>query len=378
MRELLNVDEARTRAKRRLPRVAFDFIDGGSDDEVTLRENRRAFERVELRPRQLVRVDERAQGVTVAGQPLDMPVILSPTGMARIAGGGGDLAGAIGAGRRNTIFTLSTMATHTIEQVAAVASGPLWFQLYLVRDSAVNADLVARAEAAGYSALVVTVDVPVLSVRERDVRNGLTIPPKLRPRTAFDILRRPRWLREQFPPMTFVNFKNTSRTSPKKAVAHAKWVRENMAHAGASLDDLVELRNRWSGPLLVKGIVTAEDAVTAVDAGADGIVVSNHGGRQLDGCVTSLAALPEIADAVGERADVLLDGGIRRGTDIVKALALGARACMVGRPWLWGAACGGADGVEDVLRVLYDETDRALALVGRPSVDDLDRSAVQL
>ena len=150
----------------------------------------------------------------------------------------------------------------------------------------------ARAEAAGYSALVVTVDVPVLSVRERDVRNGLTIPPKLRPRTAFDILRRPRWLREQFPPMTFVNFKNTSRTSPKKAVAHAKWVRENMAHAGASLDDLVELRNRWSGPLLVKGIVTAEDAVTAVDAGADGIVVSNHGGRQLDGCVTSLAALP--------------------------------------------------------------------------------------
>ena len=378
MRALLNVDDARSRAKRRLPRVAFDFIDGGSDDEVTLRENRRAFERVALRPRQLVSVAERTLGVTVAGQQIDMPVILSPTGMSRIAGGGGDLAGAVGAGRRNTIFTLSTMATHTIEEVAAVATGPLWFQLYLVKDPAVNAELVARAEAAGYKALVVTVDVPVLSVRERDVRNGLTVPPKLRLHTAFDMLRRPRWLREQFPPMTFVNFKNTSRTSPKKAVAHAKWVRENLAHAGASLADLVDLRGRWSGPLLVKGIVTAEDARTAIDAGADGIVVSNHGGRQLDGCITSLVALPEIADAVGDRAEVLLDGGVRRGTDVVKALSLGAKACMVGRPWLWGAACGGADGVEDVLRLLYEETDRSLALVGRPSVAELDRSAVQL
>ena len=181
MRALLNVDDARSRAKRRLPRVAFDFIDGGSDDEVTLRENRRAFERVALRPRQLVSVAERTLGVTVAGQQIDMPVILSPTGMSRIAGGGGDLAGAVGAGRRNTIFTLSTMATHTIEEVAAVATGPLWFQLYLVKDPAVNAELVARAEAAGYKALVVTVDVPVLSVRERDVRNGLTVPAETSP-----------------------------------------------------------------------------------------------------------------------------------------------------------------------------------------------------
>ena len=377
MKALLNVDEARSRAKRRLPRVAFDFIDGGSDDEVTLRENRRAFERVELRPRQLVNVAERKQSVMVLGEQIDSPIILAPTGMARIAGGGGDLAGAIGAGRRNTIFTLSTMATHTIEEVAAVATGPLWFQLYLVRDPAVNQELVARAREAGYGALVVTVDVPVISVRERDVHNGLTIPPKLRARTALDMLRRPRWLRDQFPPMTFVNFKQTSHTSPKKAVAHAKWVRENLAHAGASLSDLVELRELWSGPLIVKGIVTAEDAVTAVDAGADGIVVSNHGGRQLDGCVPSVSALPEVADAVGDRADVLLDGGVRRGTDVVKAMALGAKACLVGRPWLWGAACGGADGVEDVLRLLYEEVDRALALVGCPGVAELDRSIVQ-
>lgn len=378
MRALLNIDDARLRAKRRLPRLAFDFIDGGSDDEVTLRENRAAFERVGLRPRQLVDVSERSQGVTVFGEQIDAPVILAPTGFARLAGGGGDLGGAIGAGRRNTIFTLSTMATHSIEDVAAVATGPLWFQLYLVKDPAVNDELVARAEAAGYKALVVTVDVPVVSMRERDHRNGLTIPPKLRARTALDMLRRPRWLRDQFPPITFANFKGTSTTSPKKAVAHAKWVRENLAHAGATMADLEELRAQWSGPLIVKGLITAENAREAVDAGADGIVVSNHGGRQLDGCVSSLSALPEVADAVGDRAEIFLDGGVRRGTDVVKALALGARACLVGRPWLWGVACGGADGVETVLRLLYEETDRALALVGRPSATELDRSVVQL
>ena len=365
MRALLNVDEARSRAKRRLPRIAFDFIDGGSDDEVTLRENRRAFEQVELRPRQLVSVLERDQSVTVLGQQIDSPVILAPTGYARLAGNGGDLAGAVGAGRSNTIFTLSTMATHSIEEVAAVATGPLWFQLYLVKERSVNEQLVERAKAAGYGALVVTVDVPVISVRERDVRNGLTIPPRLRSRTALDMLRHPRWLREQLRPMAFANFRDTGLISPKRAVEHAKWVRATLAHAGATLADLEELRGLWEGPLIVKGILTADDAVVAVDAGADGIVVSNHGGRQLDGAVTSLSALPEIADAVGDRAEVLLDGGVRRGTDVVKAISMGAGACLVGRPWLWGAACGGADGVEQVLRLLHEEIDRTLALVGR-------------
>lgn len=377
MQALLNVEEARRRAKRRLPRVAFDFIDGGSDDEVTLRENRRAFERVQLRPRQLVDVEERDQSVTVFGERLDSPVILAPTGMARIAGGGGDLAGVVGAGRRNTIFTLSTMATHSIEEVASAASGPLWFQLYLVRDRGINDELVARAETAGYKALVVTVDVPVVSVRERDVRNGLTVPPRLRPRTAVDMLRRPRWLRSQLPLMTFANFHNTGLQSPRRAVEHAKWVRETLAHAGATMADLEELRKTWAGPLLVKGTVTAEDALAAVDAGADGIIVSNHGGRQLDGCIPTLEALLEIADAVGDRAEVFLDGGVRRGTDVVKALALGAKACLIGRPWLWGAASGGADGVERILELLHDEIDRALALVGRPSAADIDRGAVQ-
>ncbi|MCY4087890.1 MAG: alpha-hydroxy acid oxidase [Actinomycetia bacterium] len=377
MRPLLNVEEARSRARRRLPRVAFDFIDGGSDDEVTVRENRRAFERVQLRPRQLVNVQERSQSLTMFGEQIDSPVILAPTGLARIAGGGGDLAGAIGAGRRNTIFTLSTMSTHSIEDVARAATGPLWFQLYLVRERQVNDELVARAAAAGYAGLVVTVDVPVISVRERDVRNGLTVPPKLRPRTAFDMLRRPRWLCHQLPPMTFANFRDTRLQSPRRAVRHAKWVRETLAHAGATLADLEQLRASWSGPLIVKGTVTAEDALAAVDAGADGIVVSNHGGRQLDGCVTSLEALPEVADAVGDRAQLFLDGGVRRGTDVVKTLALGGKACLIGRPWLWGAACGGADGVERVLELLHDEIDRALALVGRPSIADLDRHAVQ-
>jgi len=377
MRPLINIDDARSRAKRKLPRVAFDFIDGGSDDEVTLRENRRAFEQVELRPRQLMNVKERDQTVTVAGIQIDSPVICAPTGFARLAGNGGDLAGAVGAGRRNTIFTLSTMSTHSIEEVADVATGPLWFQLYLVKERSVNQQLIERAKAAGYRALVVTVDVPVLSVRERDVHNGLTIPPRLRPRTAFDMMRRPRWLAGQFPPIAFANFRDTGMVSPKQAVAHAKWVRDNLAHAGADMDDLAELRATWEGPLIVKGLLTAEDARRAVDVGADGVVVSNHGGRQLDGAVTSLAALPEIVDEVGDETEVLLDGGVRRGTDVVKALSLGARACLVGRPWLWGTACGGADGVETVLRLLYEETDRTLALVGRPSVAELDRFVLQ-
>ena len=378
MRTLLNVDDVRSYAKRRLPRVAFDYIDGGSDDEVTLRENRRAFERIGLRPRQLMNVENRSQSVTVFGEKIDLPIILAPAGMARIAGGGGDLAGAQAAGLRNTIFTLSTMATHSIEEVSRVATGPLWFQLYLVKDRKVNEELVNRAEEAGYRALVVTVDVPVISIRERDHRNGLTIPPKLRLRTAFDMVRRPRWVRSQFPPVAFSNFKGTSRTMPRKAIAHAQWVRENLAHAGASLADLKELRKRWSGPLIVKGIITPEDALLAVNSGADGVVVSNHGGRQLDGCISSLEALPAVVDAIGSQAEVFVDGGVRRGTDVVKALSLGAKACLVGRPWLWGAAYGGVDGVENVLRILYEETDRALALVGQTDVTGLDHSFVQL
>ncbi|MFQ5426181.1 MAG: alpha-hydroxy acid oxidase [Gaiellales bacterium] len=376
MPPLVNVEDARREARRRLPRLAFDFIDGGADDEVTVRENVQAFQRARLRPRHLVNVQERHQGVEIFGTRVDSPVLLAPTGFARLAGGGGDLAGVRAAARRNTIFTLSTMSTHTIEEVARAADGPIWFQLYLVRDPEVNESLVGRARAAGYSALVVTLDVPITGLRERDIRNGLTIPPRLRPRSALDILRRPRWLRSQFPLYGFANFHETSLVHPGRAVAHAQAVRRTIAHAGATIDDLHRLRERWDGPLLVKGTLTREDAERAVDAGVDGIVVSNHGGRQLDTCVTSFEALPEIVEVVDGRIEVFLDSGVRRGTDVVKAIAAGATACFIGRPWLWGAACGGETGVARILEIFHDEIDRALALVGRPNLADLDRAVL--
>ena len=376
MAQLVCIDDARELARRRLPRTAFDFIDGGANDEITVRENTEAFARVRLRPRHLVGVQERNQSVEIFGTRISSPVMLAPTGFARLAGGGGDLAGAVGAGRRNTIFTLSTMSTHTIEEVADAANGPIWFQLYLVQDPTINERLVERARDAGYEALVVTLDVPVLGLRERDVRNGLTIPPRITLRTAVDMLRHPRWVRSQLPVYGFANFHDTPLRRPGKAVEHAKAIRGTLAHAGATLDDLRRLRSRWEGPLLVKGTLTAEDAALAVDAGVDGIVVSNHGGRQLDSCVTSFEALPEIVDVVDGRAEVFLDSGVRRGTDVVKAIATGATACLVGRPWLWGAAYDGADGVERVLEILSDEIDRTLALVGKTAIGALDASVL--
>jgi L-lactate dehydrogenase (cytochrome) len=351
--------------------MAFDFIDGGSDQELTLQRNLDAFRRLTFRPRHLVDVTERSLSRTVLGHEIELPVLIAPTGMARIAHRAGDLAGARAAGDAGTIFTLSTMSSHTLEEVRAAAPGPLWFQLYLWPQRDVVETLVARAQAAGYSALVVTVDVPVAGNRLRDVRNGFSFPPRLRASTAADLLRHPRWLAGVPSAMTFANVADQVGDGPGKALEYARLVNRLLANPGADWSMLAWLRDRWSGPLLIKGTLTREDARLALEHGVDGIVVSNHGGRQLDGAPASLDALGEVVDEVGDRAEVLLDGGVRHGSDVAKALALGARAVLIGRPWLFGLAIAGQDGVALVLEILRQELDRTLALSGRASVDAL-------
>jgi L-lactate dehydrogenase (cytochrome) len=371
------IEDARIAARRRLPRLAFDFIDGGADEELSLRRNLEAFTRRTLRPRQLVGVADRTLQRTVLGQPLDLPVLIAPTGMSRVAGRGGDVAGARAAQRMGTVFTLSTMSSDSIESVAAAADGPLWFQLYLWRQRDLSEQLIERADSAGYRALVVTVDVPVVGNRVRDLHNGFKMPPRIEPRTALDMLRHPRWLAQAPSAMAFENVLGSGAASPSGPIAHAKLVNSLLSNPAATWADLRWLREQWRGPLLLKGILTGEDAERAVAAGVDGIVVSNHGGRQLDGTAGTLDALEEVVATVGGQIEILLDGGIRRGTDVIKALALGASACLIGRPWLFGLAVGGEQGVLDVLEILRTEMDRALALLGRRSLDELDRSILE-
>jgi isopentenyl diphosphate isomerase/L-lactate dehydrogenase-like FMN-dependent dehydrogenase len=370
------IGDLRRDAQRRLPRLAFDFVDGGADDEVTLRDNVAAFDRVRLAPRVLRDVARRDQTLELFGRELSLPVLIAPTGMARVAGRGGDVAGVRAAGRAGTAFTLSTMSNDALEAVAPHTTAPLWLQLYLWPRREVVTGLLDRARRAGVHALMVTVDVPVIGRRVRDVRNGFTVPLALRPRVAADVLRHPRWLRSMYPPPTFGNLVAEGVRTPGEALAHAELVTQLLAHPAATWADLRWVREQWEGPLLIKGVLTAADADEAIACGVDGIVVSNHGGRQLDGVPATLDALPAVVEAAAGRAEVLLDGGVRRGTDVVKALALGARAVLVGRPWLYGLAAGGEDGVVHALELLRSEVDRALALLGCTSLAGLDAAVL--
>jgi L-lactate dehydrogenase (cytochrome) len=290
----------------------------------------------------------------------------------------GEVVAARAAAKRNVIFTLSTLGACSIEEVADVSTGPLWFQLYVMKDRDVTRALVERARQAGYKALCLTVDLPVLGQRERDLRNGATIPPKITVRNVVDVLRRPGWLRGVWfgPRITFQNFVGSSAALSDSAGTLWQYV-NSLNDPSVNWDDLAWFRSLWPGPLAIKGIMTAEDARRAVSEGVEAIIVSNHGGRQLDSLPSAIEVLPEIADAVGDRAEVILDGGVRRGTDVVKALALGARACMIGRPMLYGLGAAGQTGVERSIEIIQNEIDRALALLGRPTLADLDRSAVR-
>jgi L-lactate dehydrogenase (cytochrome) len=375
---VVSVEDVRRASRRRLPRAVFDFIDGAADDEVTLRRNRWAFERVALMPRVLVDVHQVDLTTTLLGQRLAAPLVLAPTGLCGMATARGEIPAAGAALDAGIPFVASCMSSVTLEEIAREVPGGHWFQLYVWRDRELTRDLVERAAAEGYRALVVTVDTPVLGKRERDLRNGATIPPRITIRNALDTLRRPRWLlaMARGPRVTFANVAAADPSTGLRPFALSPFV-NTLFDAAVTWRDLEWLRGLWKGPLVVKGLMSAEDARLAAEHGADGVVVSNHGGRQLDGAPGTLDVLPEIADAVGGELEVMLDGGVRRGTDMAKALALGARACMIGRPYLYGLAVGRRRGVATVVDLLTAELRRAMALIGCARPSDLGPHCVR-
>ena len=373
-----SVADYRRIARRRLPRGVFDYVDGGAEDELTLHRNSEAFRRLEFQPRVLSDVGQIDTSTTVLGRQLPVPVILAPTGFTRIISPGGELDVARAAARAGLPYTLSTMATRSIEEVAAVSDGPKWFQVYVWRDRGLVKDLLARAAASGYEAIVITVDTAVLGRRERDVRHGFTLPPKIGPQTLLDGALHPAWtwnfVRSE--PITFANATGAAGGDGSTAVRLADYINGQFDPA-LSWRDLDWFRAEWDGAIVLKGVQTADDARTAAGAGVEAIALSNHGGRQLDGAPVPLEHLAEVADAVGGQVQVICDGGIRRGSDVIKALALGARACMIGRAYLYGLGAAGQRGVDGVLGLLADDMRRTMALLGRRSVAELGPDVVR-
>ncbi len=358
------VGDAREISKRKLPKMVWDFIDGGADGELAITANRRSLNDIKLRPKFLTDVSNRDISANIFGERAELPFILSPSGMATIAHPQGELAVAKAAGRAGAIFCVSTASGYTLEEIASVSNGRLWFQLYLWGDEEVVNSLIDRAGNSGYEALVVTVDVPVVGKRERDLANGMSLPVRIRPKNALNTLRKPKWLLGLLngPDITFANLAGFAAGDDASSIG--EYTDRELVDQTRTWDDLELIRKRWSGPLLVKGVMTPEDAISAIDAGADGIIVSNHGGRQMSFVPGVASIFESVVHAVGHRAEVFLDGGIRRGEDIIKARAIGATAACGGRPWYWGLAAGGEQGVEKVLSVLAADVDRTLALLG--------------
>ncbi|MBO00509.1 MAG: hypothetical protein CL438_07615 [Acidimicrobiaceae bacterium] len=358
------VGDAREISRRKLPKMVWDFIDGGADGELAIAANRRSLNEIKLRPKFLTDVSNRDISAKIFGQKADLPFILSPSGMATIAHPQGELAVAKAADRAGAIFCVSTASGYTLEEIASVSNGRLWFQLYLWGNEEVVNSLIDRAGNSGYEALVVTVDVPVVGKRERDLANGMSLPVRIRPKNALNTLRKPKWLLGLLngPDITFANLAGFAAGDDASSIG--EYTDRELVDQTRTWDDLELIRKRWSGPLLVKGVMTPEDAISAVDAGADGVIVSNHGGRQMSFVPGVASIFESVVHAVGHRAEVFLDGGIRRGEDIIKARAIGATAACGGRPWYWGLAAGGEQGVEKVLSVLAADVDRTLALLG--------------
>ena len=368
----VSIEDLRLLAKKRLPRAIFDFFDGGAEDEVTLRENRAAFERVRLLPRVLVDVAQVDTKAMLFGKQMNLPLAIGPTGGISAGRAGAELALARAAKAFGVPFTLATPAAFTIERVAEEAGGRLWFQLYVVRDRAFREKLIERAKNSGYEALLVTVDLPVSGKRERDPRNGFVTPYKPNWRNSHDVLFKPAWLLEilRYGLPGMANFEGYRFSTPKGTDIATAVGRE--MDAGFDWRELARLRELWPGKLLLKGVERPDDAERAAALGCDGVVVSNHGGRQLDGAAPTLEALPAIASTVGRKITVLLDGGVRRGVDIVKARALGAQAVLSGRATLFGVMAGGEPGARRALEILSSELERAMKLCGARSVAEID------
>ena len=375
----MNIEDLRRAAKRRLPRSVFDYIDGGAEGEVTLRENVRAFEDVAFRPRCAVETPTPDLKTSVLGTPIALPIILAPVGSSRMFWPRGEEVAASVAGSVGTIYSLSTLSGCRLEDVKKATPGPAWYQLYLCGGRDVAAKTVERAREEGYSALILTIDTAVAGFRERDVRNGAKelLTRRIGPMFPYvgQFLARPRWLADFFRDGGLMKFPNVMLADGPMLYAD---VGVALEQSTVTWSDLKWIREIWKGPVVIKGVHTGEDARRAVDEGADAIVVSNHGGRQLDGVHATIRVLPEVLEAVGGRIEVLLDSGVRRGGDVVKALCLGARAVLIGRAYAYGLGAAGAPGVARAMEILRVDMIRTMKLLGCRSLADLDRSYVDV
>lgn len=378
LRRAADVEDLRGLAKRRLPRGVFDYIDGGAEDEITLHANVDAFRRRSFRPRVLRDVSSVDPSVTLLGRELPIPLALGPTGFNRIASPPGELAVARAAARAGVPYTLSTLATRSIEEVAEVSDGPKWFQVYVWKDRGMVEDMVVRAAESGFEAIMLTVDTAVSGRRERDVRRGFELPPRLGLDTLFGGVLHPGWTWDfvNAEPIQFSNVAGHGDADGSNAMGIAEYLNSQF-DPSVSWSDLDWLRSIWDGPLIIKGIQCVEDAVTAADAGVDAVSLSNHGGRQLDTSPAVLDLVAPVADAVGDRTEIICDGGVRRGRDVVKAVALGATACTIGRAYLYGLGAGGERGVDHVLDLFDAGVRRNMALVGAQAITDLTPDLVE-
>jgi isopentenyl diphosphate isomerase/L-lactate dehydrogenase-like FMN-dependent dehydrogenase len=374
------IEDLRPIARRRLPKAVFDYLDGAAEGEVTLRENRRVFEDVTFRPRHAVAVAQCNLGTQVLGFDLSLPVLLAPVGYSRLMHPGGEVAAARAAGKAGTAYILSTISGHKLEDVRAGSSGPVFYQLYLMGGRGAAEAVIERARKAGFSALVVTIDTPVSGIRERDYRNGMKelISGGLLEKLPFvpQILSRPAWLISFLRDGGLPGLPNV--VVPGQGPMRLVDINAALASSTVTWADLRWIRELWRGPIVVKGVLTGDDARRAVDGGAAAISVSNHGGRQLDGVPASLRALPEVVKAVSGQVEILMDGGVRRGTDVVKAICLGARAVLCGRAYAYGLAAAGEAGVARALEILRVDLERTLRLLGCASITDLDHSYVNV
>jgi L-lactate dehydrogenase (cytochrome)/(S)-mandelate dehydrogenase len=376
-----NIADLRELARKRLPRGLFEFMDRGCEDEVSLRNNRAAFERIKLKPRVLNDVSKRDQSITLFGHKQNMPIAIAPTGTPGIMWYEGELELARAAKKAGIPFTLATTTLTAMERIVDEVGGRLWFQLYMYADRSLSRWIAERAKAAGYEALIMTVDSPTFSNREYNLRNGFTIPITYSAKNIFDVLGHPRWmlgvwlryllegglpLFENYPPEV------------KARVKAAPMGRAMKLNDALNWDDVREMRKLWPGTLMIKGVLSPADAAIAADCGIDGVVVSNHGGRVVDGAIAPIDALPAMLDAVGKRMTVIVDSGFRRGSDVVKAMALGAHAVLVGRATLYGVAAAGEAGGTRALDILREEIDRVMALVGRRGIEELNRELLAL
>jgi L-lactate dehydrogenase (cytochrome) len=380
MQPITSIEDLRLLARRRVPRMFYDYVDSGSWTESTYRANEADFRRIHLRQRVAVDMSNRTLASTMVGQPVSMPLALAPVGLAGMQHADGEIKAARAAAAAGVPFTLSTMSICSIEDVAENSTAPFWFQLYVMRDRALFERLIDRAKAAACSALVLTLDLQILGQRHKDVKNGLTAPPRMTLANIANIATKPRW---------WIGMLGTRRRTFRNIVGHAKGVRDMRALSSwtaeqfdptLNWDDVKRIRDRWGGKLILKGILDVADAERAADSGADALVVSNHGGRQLDGALSSIAALAPIARAVGGRIEVLMDGGIRSGQDVLKALALGAKGVFIGRAYIYGLAALGEAGVATALDIIRKELDVTMALCGlrdvtQASADNLAREA---